>query len=150
MISCNNQISLFNCKRVLKFIYHFLKDTDLTNLTITKQTIFPENSSVYLEWLTPIDPYTKDKANVTHYRVQWGPIRTGAVEKIIWREGQENTNQVNCVKILISKVQKIILDTREALCILHKRPFQSNANCRVADSPCFIVNKLEHVWGAVQ
>ena len=100
MISCNNQISLFNCKRVLKFIYHFLKDTDLTNLTITKQTIFPENSSVYLEWLTPIDPYTKDKANVTHYRVQWGPIRTGAVEKIIWREGQENTTQVNCVKIL--------------------------------------------------
>ena len=35
----------------------------------------------------------------------------------------------------------------------NKKAFQSNANHPLSDSPCFIVNKFEHVWeggGAVQ
>ena len=48
------------------------------------------------------------------------------------------------------KSTKTILDTREVPLHVTKRPFQSNANCPVADSSCFIVNKLEQIWGAVQ
>ena len=29
----------------------------------------------------------------------------------------------------------------------NKKAFQSNVNCRLADSLCFIVNKFEHVGG---
>ena len=31
---------------------------------------------------------------------------------------------------------------------INKKVFQSNANCPLADNPCFIENKSEHVQGA--
>ena len=31
--------------------------------------------------------------------------------------------------------------------MVNKKAFQSNANCPLVDSPCFIVNRFEHVGG---
>ena len=79
----------------MKFIYPFLKDSPLTDLAIIQQTTFPENNSVYIEWLTPIDPNTKQEEEVVEYRVQWGPLWRGSVERIVWKEGEEYITQVN-------------------------------------------------------
>ena len=89
------QTSIFKGKIFLKCIYPFLKDTPLTNLTITRQTIFPENNSVYIEWLTPIDWKTNQEEIIEQYRVQWGPLWTGEVERIVRTESEENITQVN-------------------------------------------------------
>lgn len=52
------------------------------------------NHTVRVEWGPPLDEEMQP-LEVVLYRVQWGPVRTGAVQQFIDLEGEQNVTEMS-------------------------------------------------------